>query len=314
MIDRKVKNTVKGLFGVSDWAYQKKKIKKAIGRCFYKKKYNADDLIGKMASMGMERGDIVFLHSSMMEFYNYQGTAGEFVEKLIAFLGPDGTLAMPAYPKNKLSLCKSCKAEDFHSTDDPVKFDVINTPTGAGYLPEFFRRMPGVKRSINIQHSVCAIGKWADYLTSEHHLSLTAWDEKSPYYKLTLLNAKVFSLGLPSFVSTVIHCTESLLYGKYEYFNPFFDQVIKYNYLDENGKQGTHTMRTSFIERRPNRKLHLVRKYFEKGKYKKGRISNLTIRMAEASYTHNRFMELAEQGIVMYSRPNPRKYSWTPLK
>lgn len=311
---RKVKNAVKDLFGISDWTYQKKRIKKSIGRHFYKKKYNADELIDKMASMGMEPGDIVFLHSSMMEFYNYQGTGEEFIEKLIAFLGPDGTLAMPAFPKNKLSLCKSCKTEEYHGDEDPIKFDVRNTPTGAGYLPELFRKMPGVKRSINIQHSVCAIGKWADYLTCDHHLSLTAWDEKSPYYRLTLLKAKVFSLGLPSFVSTVIHCTESMLYGKYEYFDQFFDQAISYNYLDENGKQGTHNMRTSFIERHPNKKLYLVKNYFEEGKYLKGKISNLSIRMADASYTLNRFMELAEQGIVMYSQPNPRKYSWTPLK
>ena len=131
---------------------------------------------------------------------------------------------------------------------------------------------------------------------------------------MTRLNAKVFSLGLPTFVSTVIHCTESLLYGKYEYFNAFFDQVIKYNYLDAEGKLGTHTMRTTFVERNPNKKLHLVKKYFEKGRYKKGRISNLTIRVADSAYTLKRFVELAEQGIVMYSKPDPRKYDWTPLK
>lgn len=313
MISRDIKNKLKGLLGISDWTYQKKKIRKRIGRLFYREKYSAEDLIGKMASMGMKPGDVVFLHSSMMEFYNYRGTGEEFIEKLIAFLGPEGTLAMPAFPKSKLTLFRSCLAENYHA-DDPVRFDVRNTPTGAGYLPEVFRKMPGVKRSINIQHSVCAVGKWADYLTSEHHLSLTAWDEHSPYYKLTTLNAKVFSLGLPDFVSTVIHCTESMLYGKYEYYNRFFDKEIKYNYLDEDGNPGTHSMRISFVERHPNRKLYLVKKYFEPGQYVKGKISNLSIRLAYASYVYRRFTELAEQGIVMYSQPDPGKYSWEPLK
>ncbi len=86
MIARDVKNALKGMFGISDWAYQKKKMKKAVGKCFFKKKYSADDLIEKMASMGMAPGDVVFIHSSMMEFYNYQGTGEEFILKLIDFL------------------------------------------------------------------------------------------------------------------------------------------------------------------------------------------------------------------------------------
>ena len=102
MLNRRVKDSVKKLFGISDWTYQKKKMKKAVGHHLCKKKYCADDLINKMASMGMKRGDVVFLHSSMMEFYNYQGTGEEFIDKLIAFLGPEGTLVMPAFPKNKL--------------------------------------------------------------------------------------------------------------------------------------------------------------------------------------------------------------------
>lgn len=313
MSREKITGTVKRMLGISDWSLFVKNTRKKIGKLIYKKKYTAKDVLQVMISMGLHPGDTICIHSSMKEFYNYQGTAEELISVILEYLGPEGTLSMPAYPPHFFSTSKTCLTENYHGFTDEIKFDVKNTPTGAGYLAEVFRKMPGVKRSINLQHSVCAIGKWADYLISEHHLSRTAWDEKSPYYKMVLLNAKVFSFGLPYFVSTVIHCTDSLLFGKYAFFDYFFGRSITYNYLDTNGKVGSQTMLVGDSMKRRNKKK-MVRRYFEEGEFLKRRISNLRIERVNAAYTHNRFMELAEQGIVMYSQPNPRKYSWTPLK
>lgn len=308
-----MKERIKNALGISDWEYFKKKTKKKIGKLLFRKKYSSSDLVAALAAMGMNPGDTIFIHSSMMQFYNFTGTAEDFIEQLITYLGPDGTLAMPAFPPHKYSLCMTCLSENYHGPEDDVKFDVKQTPSGAGYLTEVFRKYPGVERSINIQHSVCAIGKNAQYLVSEHNKSVTCWDKYSPYYKLKLLNAKVFSLGLPKYVSTVIHCAESLLYGKYEYFDQFFDKSITYNYRDKNGQLGTHTMRIGTIERSPQKKLYIVRKYFAPGMYLRGHLSNLSIRMADAKYTIDRFVELARCGIVMYTHPDPKQSNWTPI-
>lgn len=314
MVSRTIKNKIKGLIGISDWGYCKKKAQKRIGKLIYRKKYSADDLIEVMASMGMMPGDTVFIHSSMMQFYNFTGTAEELIKKLLDYLTPEGTLVMPAFPPHKFTLCMSCLSEHYGGLEDEVRFDVNSTPSAAGYLTEVFRKYPGVVRSINIQHSVCAYGKNAEYLVSDHCNSLTCWDEHSPYFKLKNLDAKVFSLGLPNYVSTIIHCTESLLYGKYEYFNQFFNKEITYNYRDKDGVIGAHTMRVGSLERNPRKKLYIVKKYFAPGMYKKNRLSNLSIRMVYAEYTLDRFVELAKQGIVMYTHPDPKKANWTPLK
>mgnify|MGYP002623000552 FL=1 len=276
----------------------------------WRKRYTASDLVQVMKRMGMRPGDVVFIHSAMHEFYNYTGTAEELILAIEDYLGPEGTLAMPAFPREAWNLLPQCLKAVYQGEEGPVMFDVRNTPTGAGYLAETFRKMPGVKRSINIQHSTCAWGKHADYLISEHHLSRTCWDEKSPYYKLTLLNAKVFSLGLPQFVGTVVHCTESMLFGKYAYFDQFFRRELKYNYIDVNGNLGVHEMLSIDIDRKPDRKLLIVRKYFSEGMYVKTRLSNLTLVRVFAKYTHEKFMELARQGIVMYSEPSPEGYKW----
>lgn len=311
MLNRNTINRIKKITGIKDWELYKKNLHKNIGKILYHKKYNADDVVNCMMKMGMAPGDVVFIHSSMKEFYNYQGTGEELIKKIIDYLEPEGTLVMPAYPKNFKNLSNKCLLKDYGGTDDDIMFDANLTPTGAGYLAEVFRKMDGVKRSINIQHSACAIGKYADFLLNEHHLCKTCWDEKSPYYKLTLINAKVFSFGLPYFLTTTIHCTDSLLRTKYDYFAQFFNKEIKYNYRDSDGNIGTHQMLTISTERKRDKKK-MVKRYFDKAEFHVSKLSNLRIERVDAKYTHELFMKLANQGIVMYSKPDPKKSDWTP--
>src|SRR5690554_3160679 len=219
-VKKVVRKLIKKYFGINGISLFVKKQKKKFMQKIYTKKYTADDLVSEMCKMGMEKGSVVFIHSSMTEFYNYKGTANELIDKIIEVIGEEGTLMMPAYPKVTKKF------------DDEVDFDVLNSVSGAGYLSEVFRKYPGVKRSINIQHSVCAYGKLADYFTSEHHFSVTTWDEKSPYYKMSQLNTLVFAFGLPYFLGTMIHCTESILRTKYKYFQLFFTKETRYKYRD----------------------------------------------------------------------------------
>ena len=310
-MNRKTINKIKGIVGIDDWDLFKKNIHKNVGKILYHKKYNADDIVNCMVNMGMNPGDVIFIHASMKEFYNYHGTAEELIKKIIDYLGPEGTLVMPAYPKCFWTLPDKCLLRDYGGKGDDVMFDVKLTPTGAGYLAEVFRKMEGVKRSINLQHSACAFGKHADYLVYEHHLCRTCWDEKSPYYKLTLVNAKVFSLGLPYFLTTTIHCTDSLLRTKYDYFAQFFNKEIKYNYRDADGHIGVHQSLVNSVERKRDKKK-MVKRYFDKNEFHVSKLSNLRIERVDAKYTHELFMKLANQGIVMYSKPDPKKSDWTP--
>ena len=254
---------IKKYIGHKKRAKIRRRLHKELDKLLYRKHYDAKEIISIMKSMGMQPGDVVFIHSSMREFYNYNGTAEELIETIESYLGPEGTLAMPAYPPKFWELSRTCLTKDYKGNKAPILFDVKETPTGAGYLAETFRKMPDVKRSINLQHSVCAKGKYADYLVSEHHLSRTCWDEKSPYYKLVTLNAKVFSFGLTYFVPTIHHCCESILWGKYDYFDQFFKRDITYNYKDINGTVGCHRMQTIDIIRKPENK-RFIKKYFEK--------------------------------------------------
>lgn len=280
--------------GIENFEAFKKKNKRKVNRLIYKNKYDANDLIQVMKKMGMKKGSVVFIHSSMTEFYNYTGTAEELIHNIIDVIGEDGTLMMPAYPKTQ-------------KLNDEVDFDVLNSPSGAGYLSELFRKMPGVKRSINLQHSVCAYGKLAEHFTNEHHLSSTAWDQYSPYYKMSQMNTLVFALGLPYFLGTMIHCTESVLQSKYKYFQLFFTKEKECKYKDVDGNIKTYRYLThNFARRRSKKKI--IKKYFDKNEFNNTTISNLRIEMVNAKYTLDLFLQLAEKGITMYSVPSPKPY------
>ncbi len=305
-----IKTFIKEAIGIEDGAKFKRDLYKRWAKLIYRKKYTAADVLHVMTQMGLKPSDVVFIHASMRAFFNYTGTAGELIAAIEDYIGPEGTLAMPAFPKDFWHLTPLCLTADYKGADSPVMFDVLNTPTGAGHLAETFRKMPGVSRSINLQHSVCARGRHAEYLVAEHHLSRTSWDEHSPYYKSVLLDAKIFSLGLDCFMPTIYHCVDSALFGKYEYFDQFFRRDITYNYRDADGNVGTHRMLTiDGLERQPDNK-RVITQYYEEGQYKVQKLSNLTIAMVHARYSFDRLLELAKKGHVIYNVPSPKGYKW----
>lgn len=281
-------NTIRKNFHIH---LSRQQFKRLLRKPFYKK-FNTQQLIDVMKKCGMKEGSNVFIHSSWGEFYKYTGTSTEFIEAILETIGPKGTIGMPAFPKNKYEL-----------------FDVRKTPSYAGYLTEVFRNYPGVKRSLNSQHSVCAIGPMSGYLLNEHHLSETCWDKKSPYYRMAQINSIVFMLGLEAvnIMPTIWHCTESILKDEFPYYSQLLSKKITVQYIDYNGKiiyHGYYTKPDNIIIRSRNR-AEFVEKYFDKSKYIHAKLSNLIIRSYDSNYTVKRLLELARKGITRYELPDP---------
>lgn len=300
----KTKKIIKKIFGINpSFALSLDSFVKSwrlrIGPYIYKKKYSASDVVDAMKRAGMKEGSVVFIQSGWAEFYNCTSSEIELIAEILKEIGPKGTLAMSAMPwirKNKI-------------------FDVKNTMTKAGALAEYFRTYPGVKRSINVRHSVCAIGPLADYLLSEHHLGETAWDEKSPYYKLSQINALVFGLGLGKYwVGTIIHCVDSILKNELPYYRDlFFDYKTEYKYIDIDGVQKSY-WNYNMPESGPkirvgsyfkNRKI--CRKYLT-SHYQQ--VSNLQISCWEASEVVPKLLELGRKGIDSNLLPSKKGYKF----
>lgn len=300
MFEKKIKKTFRRIFHIpSAITINQESIVKSLvnlwGHLLYKQHYTSSELVKKMESMGMKKGSCIFIHSTWDAFFNYEGTEVDLIDMILDSIGPKGTLAMPAYPL-------------FHNKT----FNVRKSVTGAGMLAEEFRKYPGVKRSVNTQHSVCAIGPLSDYLLSEHHLGETCWDEKSPYYKLSQVNAIIFCLGLGhSYLGTMIHCVESINRERVPYYQSFFsEKKNRHVYIDYDGIEKEYYCYDITVERlfKPIPGTFFIRRYFNKDCFRFSRISNLTINAYQANLMIPRLIDLGKKGIDLYRKPSKKGY------
>ena len=287
----------KKVTGVKDISLLRKDIHKRLGMLIYHQKYSADDIIEVMCQFGMTKGSVVCVHSAMKEFYNYTGSAEELIQKIQSVITTEGTLLMPAFPNPEMQRNKDCI------------FNPQTDKTFAGYMAETFRKQPDVKRSINVQHSVCAWGKHADWLIKDHQRCVNCWDEDSPWYRMTRLNALVFTLGLDShYIGTFDHCVEALLYKDYPYWQQFFTVEKTYQYVNEQGNIESYTCIEGNLERRTHEQTLI--KHFGADIYKKKKISNLLIKVFDSKPCLDIMLELGRRGITMYYVPSAKGYSF----
>lgn len=203
-----------------------KKIFRYITRNYHQWKYGSitkEELKFFFEELGIKKGDVLMVHSSLSKMGNVKGGASTVIQALLEILDNDGTLAMPSFPA-------------FGKNADYVKtssvFDVICTPSKMGIISETFRKIPGVKRSYHLTDAVCAYGKYAAWLTNEHHLCLKPHEEKSPFKKLIDLNAKVLLIGVHLDSLTMLHASEDAIENfMYPVYLP---EPVHYTIIDEN--------------------------------------------------------------------------------
>lgn len=170
-------------------AFNRKTIQLSKG--FYKKKYGAEQLKDAIEKCGINKGDIVLIHSAWRSFYNFSGRPEDVIEVIIEIVGKDGIILMPSYGNDK------------------TFFDIDNTPSKAGVISEVFRKREDVRRSRCSHFSLAAWGIMVGEIINDHENSIYGFDEHSPCYKITQMKkAKVLFLGLgkrPAKVS-IFHC------------------------------------------------------------------------------------------------------------
>ena len=149
---------------------------------------------------GVRRGGVLLVHSSLSSFGRVDGGADTVIDALLDALGPDGTLCVPT-----LSYL-------FVDADRP-EFDVTQTPTNLGAIPNTFRQRPGVLRSLHPTHSVAALGPAAARITGDHWRDTSPVGPHSPFTALAALGGQVAFLGCGARCNTSIHGVEEALPG-----------------------------------------------------------------------------------------------------
>lgn len=181
----------------------------------------AQSLTGDLAALGVEPGDLLFVHASYKSIGNVEGGAGAVVDALKAAIGDQGTLLMPSF--NLISPRES-RADNW---------DISTTPATTGWLTEFFRQLDDTTRSDHYSHSVSACGRGAAEILSDHRSiegMRSPWDiqpwgrtfgEQSPMQKaMTSPRGKLLMLGAPMSSSTYCHVAEVIDWNRRLAANP----------------------------------------------------------------------------------------------
>jgi aminoglycoside 3-N-acetyltransferase len=152
--------------------------------------------------LGVKRGHDLLVHSALSRIGPVEGGAETVIRALMAVIGPEATLIMPAYPM---------PASMYEWMSDPAPFCLKASPSRMGVLTEVFRKMPGVLRSSHPTHSVAALGPAAELYTRDHHKVLTPCAPGSPFRIHTDRCGDILSIGTGVGKITSYHVIEDYL-------------------------------------------------------------------------------------------------------
>jgi aminoglycoside 3-N-acetyltransferase len=177
---------------------------------------------------GIDKGDIIMLHSSLSSMGNVIGGADSAVGGILDAVGKQGTLCVPSFW--------------WTPADPPYQFNQFNVDESPGFngvISETVRKYPGACRSNNPSHSVAAVGAAAAEITATHGTygwrpgpyGVAAFAEDSPWTRLYQYNAWYGFLGVWMSVNTMAHYAEHLIFMELYEKAKSKDKEMMLNYL-----------------------------------------------------------------------------------
>lgn len=176
--------------------------------------FNKKDLVKDLINLGLKNGDVVIVHTSLKSIGYVCGGTQTVIEALIEVVGVEGTIVMPTQSWKNLDPENGVHWEVDKKDWDKIRecwpaYDKKLTPTNTmGAVAEAFRQWPGSIRSNHPARSICAWGKYAEYIAKEHSLS-NIFGDGSPIGKLYELDAKVLLIGVGYDKNTSIHLADA---------------------------------------------------------------------------------------------------------
>lgn len=182
-----------------------------------------EKLAKQLKDVGLEPGDVLIVHASLSKLGNVSGGAQSVIEAFQQVIGETGTLVMPSFSYID-SMINTSLVKDY-------VFKASSTPSVVGLISETFRKIPNVKRSIHPTHSVCALGKDADYITNGHLNADTNFGPESPFHRLRLLKGKIVGIGINRGPVTIYHTIEDFFLEDFKgvYLNQKFPIKVESN-------------------------------------------------------------------------------------
>lgn len=245
-----------------------------------------------LKDLGIHDSDIVMLHSSLSKMGFVEGGAKTIVDSFLATIGDNGTLVMPSFPAIGYNYD--------YLMSDPI-FDIKNTPSKMGAVTEYFRNLSNVKRSFHPTDPVVAFGPKSEYITQNHYNQITPYNDKSPFFRLCELNAKIVLIGVELDSLTNLHTLEDAV-SNFK-FPVYHSRIFDCRMIDWNGnmvrvKTKVHDPKWSKQRRCNELKEHFIKAGF----MKEGKLGLANIYVIEADKMHTWMVKnYLEKGITMYN-------------
>lgn len=185
-----------------------------------------EQLIQDFIDCGIQKGDSVLVHSSLSKIGYLKNGPKDLVDALLFVVGETGNVLMPNSPNAEYQL---------NYVQKNALFDVQNSCSKLGAISEYFRLLPGAKRSAHPTEPVSCVGPDADYYTQTHFGEKTPYTKKSPFYKLTEQKGKILYIGVTlANAGTSLHLLEDSI-SNFK-FPVYFPTPFKVGVLLENGE------------------------------------------------------------------------------
>lgn len=156
--------------------------------------HTKSSLMKELEMLGIDRRGTLLVHSSLKSMGAVEGGAETVLDALSEYM-EEGLLVLPTHTWSYIK------------ADNP-KFEVENSPSCVGILPELFRKRQGVIRSYHPTHSVAALGQEAAAFTQGAERLDTPCHRESVWGKLLDRKAAIMLVGVDLRRNTFIHGIE----------------------------------------------------------------------------------------------------------
>jgi len=150
-----------------------------------------EDIKNGLRKLGIEKGDDVFVTSSLSRFGHVEGGADTIVKAICELVGKEGTVIMPSF---NFSIFKK----------NEIVLDLKNTPSEMGAITEAFRKT--AHRTRNLFHPLAHKGKLSKAITKCD--TYNTWGYNSPYALMATKNVKMVLLGTDFYSCPIFHFCE----------------------------------------------------------------------------------------------------------
>lgn len=229
--------------------------------------YSREQILEDLRALGINSDDKLLVHTSLSKVGMVERGPIGFVEAILKAVGQEGMAVFPTFTGTSKD-----------SKENPPYFDVIETPSWTGKVPEAARKLNEAIRSLHPTHSVAAIGKGAKELTKGHEYVDTPCGEGSPFVLHAKNKGKILLVGVDHNSNTTFHTAEE--YAKCPFH--MLDEPALSTIVDYERKKRSITVKLHRWGTERNFNL-LEEEFMGQGIEKVGKIGKAKCRLIEAA-------------------------------